>query len=228
MKGFLSVFFLNEIGSGATPPGTLPQSLIPANRQRHDDPRLGFVSILVPPLEQPLAPWPRQAPKGVRALLLKRFRNGLHDGRAHVCRNMRYCNFQPVRRSSSVRCLSARSRRSVVKRTMLDGSAIARQTVRFQSVSTDEFAGAMDQHHQTEEKEKGDPGSADRRCAAGRLWLAPCAGFVTLRQTFVRCCHVTWAKVIKAGSATARHRAAGAFTAVVISPLPNGGCPQVP
>ncbi len=53
----------------------------------------------VPPLEQPLAPRPRQAPKGVRALLLERFRNGFHDGRAHVRRNMRYCSFQPVCRS---------------------------------------------------------------------------------------------------------------------------------
>jgi hypothetical protein len=51
-------------------------------RQRHDDPRLAFCFYpQVPPLEQPLAPRPRQAPKGVRALLLKRFRNGFHDGR---------------------------------------------------------------------------------------------------------------------------------------------------
>jgi hypothetical protein len=61
---------------------------------------LHFVSYpQVPPLEQPLAPRPRQVPKGVRALLLKRFRNGLHDGRAQVRGNMRYCSFQPVCRS---------------------------------------------------------------------------------------------------------------------------------
>jgi hypothetical protein len=39
----------------------------------------------------------RQVPKGVRALL--RFRNGLHDGRAHIRGNMRYCSFQPVCKS---------------------------------------------------------------------------------------------------------------------------------
>ena len=31
------------------------------------------------------------------------------------------------------------------------------------SVSADEFAGANDNRHQSDEKEKGDPGSADRR-----------------------------------------------------------------
>jgi hypothetical protein len=78
----------------------VPQTVITASRQRHDDPRLALCFYpQVPPLEQPLAPRPRQAPKGVRALLLKRFRNGMHDGRAHVRRNMRYCSFQPVCRN---------------------------------------------------------------------------------------------------------------------------------
>jgi hypothetical protein len=57
---------------------------------------LRFVSILKSHQSSNRSHQGHQAPKGVRALLLKRFRNGLHDGRAHVRGNMRYCSFQPV------------------------------------------------------------------------------------------------------------------------------------
>jgi hypothetical protein len=79
-----------------------------------------------PPIEQPLAPRPRQAPKGVRALLLKRFRNGVHDGRAGICATAASSRFA----EASARCLWARSRRSGVRRTTLNESLMARQTVR--------------------------------------------------------------------------------------------------
>src|SRR4029077_7416512 len=95
--------------------GRLPQS-----RQRHYDPRLALCFYSqVPPLEQPLAPRPRQAPKGVRALsCLSAFATAFTTAErtsAGICATAASSRYA----EASARCLSARSRRSELRRTTL-------------------------------------------------------------------------------------------------------------